>query len=92
MSPTSVEEEYQYLKRYAESHEGDCVVDLEVRILKALWMAYCIHANLDPGTNRYDKEIDSINKAVIAGHWYDGEKPHWRGYDDFYEDLSAYLW
>lgn len=84
------EKEWNYLIRYAQSHEGNSVVDLEVRMVRVLWSAYCLHANLDPETKNYDKDMDALWESV-KDNWMDDGYPYWGTYEDFYNDMTEYL-
>lgn len=48
--------ELQYIIRYAKEEE-DATGEISMAVLHCLWVAYCLHHNLDVDTATYDNDI-----------------------------------
>ncbi len=56
-----IDEEFDYILRYAESSDFDYDFDnIVTERLRILWTAYCLHKNLDADTYEYDSKLAEI--------------------------------
>ncbi len=62
----STDEELEYMLNFVKSAEEpfDYNNDSELKTLRVLWTAYCLHKNLDADTDKYTDKLDKIWSAL----------------------------
>lgn len=82
--PSDKEKEYKYLIRFA----ADKFLDTEIYSaqLKALWVSYCIHHELNYEAGEYHSDIQALWNAVSEKN-----TEHWNNFDTFKDYLGRDL-
>lgn len=83
------EKELGFILKFVE-YSPMCLDNVQKQ-LRSLWTAYCIHNDLEPGTQRYDRELAVIWGVVNANCPYEWRKDDaypGRGHGDF-EDFMC---
>ena len=78
--------EFEFVLGFAAGEDFDYGVSCDQ--LRSLWMAYCIHNDIDVDTATYDDGIMKIWSCMV-----DGEVPHqkWADFRDFDLYMGEYL-
>lgn len=79
--------EFEYLFNFAKS--GDFDFKLCRNQLRALWTAYCFHANTDVDTARYDSDLQSVWEAMPPCS--EMCEVDWHDFDSFDDFMCQYL-
>ena len=78
--------EFKYMADFA--YESYLIEELARDQFRALWMAYCLHHNLDADTSEYDDDLAQLWNVVSENG--DGTT-EWSDYDSFNNFMSRYL-
>lgn len=78
--------EFKYMVGFA--YESYLIEELARDQFRALWMAYCLHHNLDADTSEYDDDLAQLWNVVFENG--DGTT-EWSDYDSFNNFMSRYL-
>lgn len=71
--------EFEFLDHFAR--EGFLDEELVRDQLRALWTAYCFHANLDVDTGKYDSELSTLWETICEQGECD--TADWSDFDSF---------
>lgn len=83
----NLQEEFKYLMTFAAS--GDFDFQLYRNQLRALWTAYCFHAEMDVDTGKYDSKLHELWAALPKTSELCGID--WHDLDSFDGFMCAYL-
>lgn len=79
--------EFEYLKKFASG--GDFDFQLLRKQLRALWTAFCFHADLTVDTGKYDGYLHELWDALQPGSGL--RDIDWCNFDEFDGFMCAYL-
>ncbi len=61
-----IDDELKFMRGFAKSADFDYDNNYELKTLRILWTAYCLHKNLDTDTSKYDSKLSEIWE-VLSG-------------------------